>query len=132
MKNNTFENIEASKIDTVENYDVVLSHSVFHYFKDLDYAKEVIKRMLLKANKKIAIFDINDESKQEEYHRTRMGKMDKDEYIKKYEGLDHLFYEKSWFEELAKSLNMKISIFDQTFKNYSNSPLRFNVIMEKI
>ena len=60
-----------------------------------------------------------------------MGDMDKQEYKEKYKGLDHLFYEKNWFKEIAKEFNLKISIFDQTFENYSNSSLRFNVIMEK-
>jgi len=57
--------------------------------------------------------------------------MNQQEYEEKYKGLDHLFYEKSWFEEIAKEFNLKISIFDQTFEKYSNSNLRFNVIMEK-
>jgi len=57
--------------------------------------------------------------------------MDKQEYKEKYKGLDHFFYEKNWFKEIAKEFNLKISIFDQTFENYSNSSLRFNVIMEK-
>ncbi len=60
-----------------------------------------------------------------------MGAMDEQEYKKKYKGLDHLFYEKIWFEEIAAEFNLKIHIFDQTFKNYSNSSLRYNVIMEK-
>jgi len=42
-----------------------------------------------------------------------------------------LFYEKNWFIEIAKEFNLKISVFDQTFEDYSNSNLRFNVIMEK-
>jgi len=60
-----------------------------------------------------------------------MGRMNKQEYIQKYEGLDHLFYEKRWFEAIAEKYSVKIEIFDQTFKYYSNSKLRFNVIMTK-
>ncbi len=43
-----------------------------------------------------------------------------------------MFYDKNWFEKKAKELNLNFEIFDQTFDSYSNSPLRFNVIMEKI
>ena len=122
---------EALNIDDDSTYDFVVSHSVFHYFKDLDYAKAVINKMIQKSNKKIGIFDINDKDKKDEYHKIRMGDMGEQEYKEKYKGLEHLFYEKNWFIEIAKEFNLKISVFDQTFEDYSNSNLRFNVIMEK-
>lgn len=131
MPSSDFINIEAIDIDTFQTYDVITSHSVFHYFKDLGYAKDVIKKMVAKATKKIAIFDINDESKKDEYHAIRMGDMTKAEYEEKYRGLEHLFYSKEWFVDLAKELSLKIIIFDQGFENYTNSKLRFNVVMEK-
>lgn len=131
MKDCDFERNEASKTDFKLRYDYVISNSVFHYFDSLDYAEEVIKKMLLKATKKVGIFDINDFSKKSEYHKTRTGRMNKQEYIQKYEGLDHLFYRKRWFEEIAEKYSVKIEIFHQTFKDYSNSKLRFNVIMTK-
>ncbi len=43
-----------------------------------------------------------------------------------------MFSDKNWFEKMAKELNLNFEIFDQTFDSYSNSPLSFNVIMEKI
>jgi len=44
MKNSNFTNEEAINIDDIK-YDIVISHSVFHYFKNLNYAKNVIKKM---------------------------------------------------------------------------------------
>jgi len=41
------------------------------------------------------------------------------------------FTVKNWLEYVDE-LYQKIDIFDQTFKEYSNSKLRFNVIMEKM
>jgi SAM-dependent methyltransferase len=131
LKNCDFVCDEAVNLDLSNRYDIVISHSVFHYFKDLEYAKKVIKNMVIKSNKKIAIFDINDKSKEKQYHKIRMSNMDEKEYKEKYAILKHMFYEKSWFEEIAKELGLKIYIFDQAFKKYSNSQLRFNVIMEK-
>ena len=130
FKNSIFVNNEAVNIDD-EKYDIIVSHSVIYYFKDLDYSEKVIEKMIQKANKKIAIFDINDKSKENEYHKIRMACMNEDDYKKKYQGLEHLFYDKKWFEDIAKKFNLKINIFDQTFEKYSNSKLRFNVIMEK-
>ena len=132
MPEYNFECNEAINLDITKKYNIVFSHSVFHYFKDLEYAKIVIKKMIKKANKKIVILDINDKTKEQEYHQIRMAEMDKKEYEEKYKGLEHLFYEKQWFEDIANEFNVKkIDIFDQTFENYTNSKLRFNVIMEK-
>jgi len=131
MKNSDFETREAATMDTTKKYDIVLSHSVFHYFKDLAYVKKTIKAMIEKSDRKIAIFDINDKSKEKEYHTIRMTEMDEYEYKEKYRGLEHMFYDKSWFEEIAKECQVKIEIFDQTFEHYSNAQLRYNVIMEK-
>ena len=109
----------------------MFSRSVFHYFINHEYAEEEIKKMLLKSTKSVGIFDLNDKSKKSEYHKIRMGNMNKNEYAQKYDGLDHLFYEKKWFEEIAEKYSVNIEIFDQNFKDYSNSKLRFNVIMTK-
>ena len=89
------------------------------------------------SNNKIAILDVCDMDKFEKYHSKRIEKFiaegfSKEEYEKKYEGLDHLFFEKKWFIELAKKYNLKINIMDQSYKNYGNSEFRFNVILEKI
>ena len=132
MINYDFIDTEAIAIDTEKKYDIVLSHSVFHYFKDLEYAKKTIVAMVEKSNNKIAIFDVNDKSKEKEYHEIRMADMNEDEYKVKYTGLEHMFYDKGWFINIAKEFNLKIDIFNQSFNEYSNSKLRFNVIMEKI
>lgn len=132
MKNSSFEIDEAINIDINEKYDLVISHSVFHYFKNLEYAKNTIEKMFNKSNSKIAILDINDKSKEDMYHKIRMTGMSKDKYIEKYKGLEHMFYETSWFKNIADELECKIDIFDQSYDRYANSALRFNVIMEKV
>lgn len=126
-----FENKEAIEMKTDETYDIVLSHSVFQYFNDLDYCKKVIIKMIKKAKRKVAILDINDESKKDAYLKIRKGYMNKKEYEKKYNGLSHIFYSKSWFEKIAQEYNLKATIFDQSFSKYANSDLRFNVVFEK-
>ena len=131
FKGSDFSIDEASKLDTKNKYDFVVSHSVFQYFNDLSYSKTVLLKMLEKANKKVGIFDINDKSKEKSYHKIRMESMDENQYLNKYQGLDHMFYEKSWFKKIAEENDLKIKIFDQSFIGYSNSQLRFNVIIEK-
>ena len=123
---------EASALDVEEKYDIVLSHSVFFYFPSLDYAKNVIEKMIQKANKTVAIFDINDSEKESNYHAVRMQTMDKETYKKKYAGLEHLFYSKEFFYDIAKEHDLEIVIWDQEFDRYNNSKFRFNVLMRKL
>ncbi len=132
MPHTDFINKDALDIEISLPYDIVVSHSVFHYFKDLTYAKNVIEKMIDKSAKKIAIFDINDATKEDTYHMIRKGNMSQNEYSEKYAGLDHMFYTKEWFEDIAKEFGVKINIFDQSFTKYTNAKLRFNVIMERV
>ena len=53
------------------------------------------------------------------------------EYKEKYEGLDHLFYEKEQFIKIAEKNMVQIDIFEQNFSSYGNADLRFNVVMTK-
>ena len=122
---------EAMNILSKIKFDVVLSHSVFQYFPNLDYAEKVIINMINKSNNKVAFLDINDASKEDIYHEIRMGKMDHENYKKKYDGLNHTFYRKDWFQRLASKMDLYIEIFDQNFETYVNSTLRFNVVMIK-
>ncbi|MGP1561790.1 MAG: hypothetical protein ACTTIC_06855 [Helicobacteraceae bacterium] len=129
-----FDNIEARAIDTQTQYGVIISGSVFQYFKDLDYARVVVEKMFAKARKKVAIFDINDAAQKEHYEEARtsgMSQQERQAYKQKYEKLDHLFYSKDWFRDLARELGAKLSIYEQNIAGYKNTGLRFNVIMEK-
>ena len=118
------------------SYDVVLSHSVFQYFHNLNQAEMVLKTMNRLAKKKIAILDVNDVEKFDHFHTERIKQFveegfSEEDYKKKYLGLDHLFYSKKWFEELGQKLDLETEIFDQSNDNYGNSKLRFNVIFTK-
>jgi SAM-dependent methyltransferase len=127
MPENNFTCEDAAAIKLNKTYDVVLSHSVFQYFHDLNQAEMVLKTMNRLAKRKIAILDVNDmENKQ----FVEEGFSEED-YKRKYLGLDHLFYSKEWFEELGQKLKLKTEIFGQSTKIYSMAKLRFNVIFSK-
>lgn len=134
MPNYCYNYGEAIEINPTEKFDYVISHSVFHYFRNLDYSRVVIQKMIEKANYKIGIFDVNDKVKESIYNEIRMEgsrNMSKEDYKRKYTGLEHAFYHKEWFLDLGKQFGLKVDIYDQTYEKYGNSNLRYNVIMEK-
>ena len=137
LPENSFSVEDAADIIRPEKtFDILLSHSVFQYFPNLEYAEKVFKNMVTLSNNKIAILDVCDLDKFEKYHSKRIEKFiaegfSKEEYEKKYKGLDHLFYEKDWFLDLARKYNLQANIIDQNYKNYGNSEFRFNVFLEK-
>jgi cyclopropane fatty-acyl-phospholipid synthase-like methyltransferase len=131
MKGMDFRVSEAIDLDTEEKYDVVLSNGVFLYFKDYSYARKVVEKMIMKAGKTIAILEIPDLAKKEESERARRAALPEGEYDKKYEGLQHLYFERDWFTQFSDKSGYKIEIFDQDIKGCRNSQFRFNVVMKK-
>jgi|TARA_B110000444_G_scaffold260660_1_gene308516 cyclopropane fatty-acyl-phospholipid synthase-like methyltransferase len=125
---------EISKLNSFKkNFDLIFSHSVFHYFNNYQYAESLIKKMLskLEDNGYIYILDVPDKDKEKKYVKQLVGKIGATEFKKKYGMCSHLFYKKSFFRDIAKKNHLKIKIFNQNFKYYENSKYRYNVIFQK-
>jgi hypothetical protein len=116
-------------IDEKIKYDTVLSNGVFFYFPSLEYAEKVLHKMINKATKSIAILDVSDQEWKDKSLEIRKGNMSEEEYAKRYDGLDHLYYSKQWFIDIANKYNLKIEIEQQNIKNYQNNSYRFNVFL---
>jgi SAM-dependent methyltransferase len=115
-----------------EKSDFVLSVGVFLYFSDTDYAEKVLHKMYSSANKAIAILDVPDLSKKEHAERKRRDIMSIEEYQNKYDGLNHLYYDKNWFIRQIEVMGFtKYLIEDQSIEGYENSNYRFNVFAWK-
>lgn len=116
-------------------FDVVISHSVFQYFPNKNYANETIAAMsrALNPGGRIAILDLNDEShKNNYYEERRRNYRNSEEYDKKYNGLTHEFYNKSEIKKTLTNLGFVEILFpDHPVPEYINSRLRFNVIAKK-
>lgn len=94
-------------------FDGVYSFSVFHYFPNLDYAKQSIKEMKrVSKNKRIYIGDVPDLDKKKEAESSREIPS------------DHLYYPKSFFYK-----SYKCEIFDSKIEGYGNSKFRYNIIL---
>jgi len=122
---------EAIKLDVSNKFDIAISNSVFQYFESYEYAKSVINKMVSKVKKKIAILDISDIDMKNDAEKLRKGALGEEEYENKYSGLNHLFYDKTFFIDTAKQLNCATEIFPQNIEQYGNNPFKFNVIITK-
>lgn len=131
LKDGHFYCDEAINIDVKIKYDIVLSNSVFFYFSSLEYSQKVLEKMISKANKAIAILEISDNEYKHESLKVRKENMTEEEYNERYEGLNHLYYDKQWFIDIAKRYNLKIEIEQQNIRNYKNNAYRFNVFLYK-
>lgn len=87
--------------------------------------------MIEKARKKVLFLDILDSKKQEQDIAYKIEAYGESEYKRLYGELPHLYYEKSFFQEIAQMHNLKCEIQDQNIAGYHNSHFRFNCVMWK-
>ena len=120
---------EAIELDTKIKYDCLFSFSAFEYFRDYDYANEVLKRMLEKANYSMAVLDVHDINLQEKYVEYRRSVIP--DYDEKYADLHKLFYDKSFFVEFAEKNNLDIKITGCKLEGYWNAPFTYDVYFIK-
>ncbi|MDC0968024.1 class I SAM-dependent methyltransferase [Alphaproteobacteria bacterium] len=115
-------------------FDLIFSHSVFHYFNDYNYAEDLIYSMIsnLKDDGYLLILDIPDKAKEKVYKKKIKSVIGSLEFKIKYLHHSHLFYEKSFFKNLAMKYNLKVKIFNQNYKAYTNSKFRYNVLLSKL
>lgn len=117
-------------------FDFAISHSVFQYFPDQDYAIKTIQTMAnsLMPGGKIALLDLNDAACENIYHEDRRKNYkDPSTYDEKYKNHPHLFYSK----DVIKNALIKFGFTDVSFPQHSvaeyiNSKFRFNIIGTKI
>ena len=123
----TFQNTE---------FDVVFSHSVFHYFPNLDYAENVLATWCkrIKSGGKLVLMDLNNKSTEQNYHAERMlAYKNPAQYYQSYEGLNHLFFDKAAISQSLLSLGMtNVNFFSHAVENYGNAKFRFNLICDKL
>lgn len=120
---------EAVNLSWDVKYDAVLANSVFSYFDSYEYAQKVLEAMYHKANQSIGIIDIHDAEKKQEFVRFRKGIYQ--DYEERYDGLQKLFYDKSFFLDFAQKHNMSIKFTRPDMKEYWNNEFVFNCFLRK-
>ena len=121
---------EAKNIPDDQEFDYVISHGVFHYF-GLSYASQVLDKMIKSARKCIAVLEVPDLDTKYEAESIRRDLLTEENYKKKYEGLEHTYYSKKWFENIAIENDLETIFLEGVIPNYAQNKYRFGVIMKK-
>ncbi|HEY4363764.1 MAG TPA: class I SAM-dependent methyltransferase [Bryobacteraceae bacterium] len=114
---------EAAKLPFAEgSFDAVLSHGVFLYFPNAEYATRALLEMIrvTRGAARLFISDIPDLAKKEQCLAARRAA-----------GAsvvpEHLYLAKEFFEDFASEHSLRVRIWDQDVPDYENTPYRFNV-----
>ncbi len=121
---------EAKLVDTNHQYDFVIANSVFHYFTE-EYASIVLDKMMKKAKIAVAIMEIPDLTTKIQSETLRRDVLTQEEYEKKYAGLEHTYYRRTWFIEQAQLHGYECEVFDGCVPNYAQNKFRFGVLINK-
>lgn len=120
---------EAINLDVTVKYDAVISDGVFAYFPNEEYARQVLDKMIRKANHHVIILEVFDKTMEDAclaYRRSQIKN-----YDELYQGLDKMFYNRDMFEKLAKQYNCKIEFSNFCNDYYWNSKYMYNVFFTK-
>ena len=128
MSDGEFETGDASILQTMPRYDYVLSHCVFHYFA-MDYAEEVLERMLQKAKTAIGVLEVPDLRTRDESEAMRRDALSQAEYERKYAGLEHTYYSREWFVDQAAKRGLSCEMFGSCMPNSMQNNFRFNCLI---
>lgn len=120
---------EAASITYDKKWDVLLSVSVFEYFPNEEYGQLVLEKMYEKAQKAVIILEVFDRDLKIECEQHRRESIQ--DYDKKYEGLDKMFYPRSMFEKFAKERHCRLEFTAVDNDCYWNSRYQYNCIIYK-
>ena len=123
--------LDATQLPVVPAWDLVVSHSVFHYFPDLDHAALVLDRMLAKARRGVAIFEVPDLRQRDAAERIRRDTLPLDDYERLYAGLGHLYYDPDWFAGFAATHAAECRLVPSPLRDSAQAAYRFGAVLVK-
>lgn len=122
---------EAVLLETFPAFDHLVSSSVFFYFRDYDYASQVLDLMVSKCLKSVVILDVPDLATKDECELYRKGALTEEEYSDKYKGLNHLYYPRAFWLDYAGKNELEVEITQQRITGYCNNSFRYNVVLRR-
>lgn len=128
MPEGDFAATDAADVDPSDRFDVVISSGTFMYFESLDYARNVLERMVKKATRGVAILDSPDAAFQDQALAKRIEAAGGEAaYRAKFDGLEHMYYERDWLaSEMRRCGLQRVATCNQWVNGYGNAAHRFN------
>jgi trans-aconitate methyltransferase len=119
---------DAAELDAGVPYDFVIANASFHYFPSYEYAGVVLERMVRKARRGVMLLDVPDLARRDQAIELRRRLAGEETYARKYDGLEHLYFDRHWFPAVLEGLGAeRVWIEDQQIEGYANSAHRYNV-----
>lgn len=112
-------------------FDVGVSNSVFQYLDGLEEAGAVIKRLLGKSRRAIAILDVPDAEFEVESEDMRRAELSPGEYERMYADLSHLYFRREFFAARAEAEQCRYELRESFVPNYPNGKFRFSILLVK-
>ena len=128
MPDGVFQVCEAGECPPEPRYDHVIANSLFHYL-DARHAALVLSLMLRKARLGVAVLDVPDLATRDAAEAQRRHALSEAEYSRKYEGLSHTYFDRSWFEQQATGTGFDCTTFDACVAGCVQSSFRFGAIL---
>ncbi|MCX2574028.1 class I SAM-dependent methyltransferase [Pedobacter sandarakinus] len=112
------------------NADVIIANHVFHYFPNLEYVSAVLGT-ILKSGGRVLITAMADITFKTESEAFRRGMLTAQEYEKKYDGLDILYFSKPWILNEVQKLapNRKVYFLPHKMPKFSQNEYRFDCLI---
>lgn len=119
---------DAAGIATSCSWDAVVSSGMFLYLDSFDHASRVLERMVACAGSSLAVLDVPDRDRAAAARAAREEILGAEEYARRYAGLEHLAFDREWFEDRLDGRGFdSVEITGQFLAGYGNAPFRFNV-----
>lgn len=118
---------DAATVPESPSYDVVLSNGVFLYFPDEAYARQVVLGMAAKARRAVAVLDVNDAMRREEFEAVRRQRQGPRHAG--YTDLPQLYLDRDFFRRIGDELDLTCQIDNSVMTNSANGAYRFNALL---
>jgi len=132
FNSNNFTVCDANSLNHKKKYDFILSNHVIHYFESMQYTTQVLKLLFKKVKKSIYLSGIPDINYKKEQERFRQNTLSEQEYQNKYKGLDILYFDKKYFDDMAKTHNFSIEFYEHEMPGFTQGKFRFDCHLKKL
>ena len=123
--------LEAIDCPVEPKFDIVLANHVFHYFPSMNYAEAVLEQMVRKTKRSVIITALPDITLRAQSELARRGLLAEEQYNKKYEGLEILYFNKLFFSDFASRYQLDCHFQIHNMPGFAQNKFRFDCILEK-